>query len=169
MAGCSISCGQVEKSRTVRRLRRNSILDIDPIARCSPRVSPHRNCPENHAEVCHCDSVGKPLSGFFTAEALRHRVDRVRSHLQAGVCHADLASGLNPGFFRALTGAATHTCSAVAAVCDRPVLLSSTCGIVMLPPCSGERTAFAERRYKSCLLGFCQTHLLRSFTAKPQS
>ena len=52
-----------------------------------------------------------------------------------------------------VTSAATLTCSAVAGVCDRQVLLSSACGIVMLLPCSGKQTAFAERRYRSCGTG----------------
>ena len=44
--------------------------------------------------------------------------------------------GLNP-VLRALTGAATLTCSAVAAVCDRQVLLAHICGTVFLQEAPG--------------------------------
>jgi len=77
------------------------------------------------------------------------KIGRARSPLRAGVVCADQASGLNQ-VFRALTGAATLTCSAVAAVCDRRVRLSCICRTVLLHPCWEKRPAFAERRYKSC-------------------
>ena len=46
--------------------------------------------------------------------------------------------------FRTLTGAATLTCSAVAAVCDRQVLLARICRTVLLHPCGG-KTAGVHR------------------------
>jgi len=61
--------------------------------------------------------------------------------------------GWNPAV-RALTGAATNIYSAVAAVCDHPVLSSHICGTALLHPCCGKkRPAFAERRYRRCRIG----------------
>ena len=98
------------------------------------------------------------------------------------MCGPRRCGSCRPGFlglnqvFRALTGAATLTRSAVAAVCDRPVLLSSTCGIVMHAPMLREtdgvrrtplqklwyRRAPLEGRSKMCIeeQGFGQGRLL---------
>ena len=75
---------------------------------------------------------------------------RVGSQVLGTLKYLCFIPDMSSELFRALTSTATPTCSAVAAVCDRPILLSSTCGIVMLLQCSGKRTAFAERRYRSC-------------------
>jgi len=75
---------------------------------------------------------------IFNAETLRYRVKvgRAVHCAPVWVVQARL-SGLNL-VFRALTGAATLICSAVAVVCDRQLLLARIWRTVLLHPCGGK-------------------------------